>query len=763
MPFGRKNRERTPAAEEEQPVAAPAKRTGKKRKPQELLSSVINESAIGAAIDALKNNAPFALPNDSGWVGLLLSVDEIGGLSQKQKGDATKGSIIELIASDAIQVIATKPMLDSEFLGFIPTTSTLERMDEYSLLTDAPYHFVVFRSEDDGNNLVVDTPRDSETTFAVAQAIANGDTSVAAVLPEVWSHFGGAQAAAAPTALGSEADFDRVLVGANVGEASALADEADRWPASRTPRTSRQRLLRPCRRSPSSTTTPSKRRASISAPERTPASSSTRQRSPRPSPRRHRRRRSCPTWTRPRRSTSTGRTMPRRPLPDRQPTLASLMPTRTATSSTSARTRTASSTRRRCATRSPAGSSARPRPRGRHCRVRQGVQHRGRGDHDRDAADSTDWLGSQAAQLSRQANAELQTLRQFHQDELRELFVEVMAKHIEKTNADVSTDTPGSQYYDLMNGAKQDFETKRAAAPQEVAAARESIIERFNAAANSRAEQAAAHARAQYEDKNRPKLERDLAEAGAEIDRRIEEQYAHDRTTVLDLRRKDANLLMDIGTNRVFEYLREVQDGQRKAERELLETWNGRLVAFIDENRQGDIARAMVLADQLARQNEVETLKAEHRTAVRDLRREHAEREQELARERERIRQEAVAELEARRGEWSASVEVEKSQREAAGTLVAQLQTQIGELSKRYEQQYEGQIATLKADKDAITLELDRQHASHKRGLYLLIALGVVLVVAAVAVGIIAGWSWGHNQAVTTTPAASAALGSLLP
>ena len=56
----------------------------KKRKPAELLSSVVNESAVGAAIDLLKQNEAFALPNGTAWVGLLLSVDEIGGLSQKQ-------------------------------------------------------------------------------------------------------------------------------------------------------------------------------------------------------------------------------------------------------------------------------------------------------------------------------------------------------------------------------------------------------------------------------------------------------------------------------------------------------------------------------------------------------------------------------------------------------------------------------------------------------------------------------------------------------
>jgi hypothetical protein len=380
------------------------------------------------------------------------------------------------------------------------------------------------------------------------------------------------------------------------------------------------------------------------------------------------------------------------------------------------------------------------------------------------AEDPSDWLGSQVAQLSRQANAELARLHRGNTDELREMFVETMALHVERTMAVVSPDAPGSQYFALMEGAKKDFEAQRAAAPQEVSAQRREITARFETAADSRAAQAAAHARAVYEDKNRPKLERDLAEVGLDLDRRHEEQYAHDRQTVLEMRRKDANVRMDIGTNRIFELLRERQADQRENERELLEHWNRELTRFIDENRKNDIARAIVLAEQLARDNQVETLKAEHAARLEELRTEHANRERRLDDELIRNREEALTQLKARQNEWTSSLELEQERTRSTSALAEQLSAQLDVLGAKYEDQYKGKITTLEADKESYAQDLDRANAIQKRANSTMLVLVVTLAVAALAVGIILGWGLGHTPAVPagTVPAGFAVLGSFL-
>jgi hypothetical protein len=719
----------------------------KKRKPAELLSSVVNESAVGAAIDLLKQNEAFALPNGTAWVGLLLSVDEIGGLSQKQKGDATKGSIIELIAADRIQVIATKDMLDEEFLGIIPTAETLSRMDEYSLLTEAHYNWTVFRSEDAGQSLVADVVDNVPATHATALEISRGDLQLSALLPEVWAWGGGVSDTADSVDAPIEAEL--AVVGASsatsgssqapaaendaLGDAPDGGETDDDQPAATEPEFDAAAYEAEFDGSdPAIADTDDDEAADLK---------------------------------------SAPLTEDQDESDDRDADVVTDDAEVDAAAST-ADDASAGYYQYVDANRSRVVDER---------EVRETIARRflstdldlvvDLAEFDRTfateaasisieiAEDPSDWLGSQVAQLSRQANAELARLHQGNTDELREMFVETMALHVEKTMAVVSTDAPGSQYFALMAGARKDFEAQRSTAPQEVSAQRKEITAQFDSAAASRAAQAAAHARTVYEDRNRPKLERDLAGVALDLDRQHEEQYAHDRQTVLEMRRKDANVRMDIGTNRVFELLRERQAAQREDERELLEHWNAQLTRFIDENRKNDVSRATALAEELARDNQIEALKAEHAARLEELRTEHANREDRLDQELIRNREEALLKLNTRQSEWTSSLALEQQRVTSTSELAEQLGAQLKNLTASYEEVYQGRLSTLEADKASFAQELDRASEIHKRSNSVMIVLVVTIAIAALAVGLIAGWAWGSAQ---SAPAGFVVVGSFL-
>lgn len=742
MAFGRKSKgqvETTGGVDDAQAASTGNKSTAqKKRKPAELLSSVVNESAIGAAIDIMKRNDAFALPNGTSWVALLLQADSIGGLNQKQKGDATKGSIIELIAADKIQVVATREMLDSEFLGIIPTVDTLARMDEYSLLTEAPYYWAVFRSEDGGNALIADTVQGIKASFADAKAIAHGERTLSGVLPEVWAWAGGS--AEQEISVDAPAEAELALVGAGASASAVSLPEVDVDPLADAFGFDQDEDVD---------------YAALADEGEPPLE-----------------------FDEARFEAEFTQDQPAFDDED-GPAFDTSWQTDDEGDTTDADTADEADgyfqyleeNRDRVVDEQEVRDTIARRFLSNNLDLVVDLAEFERvfaTEADAIALDITedpsDWLGSQIAQLSRQANAELAMLHQGNTDELRQLFVETAALHVERTMAAVSTDAPGSQYAALMDGAKRDFEANRATAPQEIAAQRQEILARFHAAAESRAEQAAAHARIVYEDRNRPKLERDLAEVGLDLDRRHEEQYAHDRQTVLEMRTKDARVRMDVGTNRIFELLRERQAEQREGERALLERWNNRLIEFIDENRKHDIARSSALADELARVNRMEELKAEHKVELREVRRDAEEREERLNAELIRNRETAISELESRKAAWSTSLEVEQDRVRANGELVAQLRSQVETLGEKYESQYKSRIESLEADKKAAGEELERSLSMQKRATFILVALGIVLTVAAVAVGVILGWSWGHSQipAPVSTPAGLAAVGSLI-
>jgi len=135
-------------------TATGSHRKERKKKPDELLASVVRETAIPAAVELLRSNTQFVFPSGTAWVMLVLAADEIGGLSKRHGRDEAKGSIIELISSDQIRTVATAEMLEEEVFGIIPTDETLARMEEYSLLTGATYAWAVVWQKPSGDLLV---------------------------------------------------------------------------------------------------------------------------------------------------------------------------------------------------------------------------------------------------------------------------------------------------------------------------------------------------------------------------------------------------------------------------------------------------------------------------------------------------------------------------------------------------------------------------------------------------------------------------------
>lgn len=726
----------------------------KKRKDQTLLSSVIHESAVGAAVDLLKQNHRFALPNGTSWVGLLLSAEDIGGLSQKHNKDAVKGSIIELIASDKIEVVATQEMLDLQYFGIIPSPSTLARMGEYSLLTDAPYHWVTFRIDDDGETLRAD--HTGEATFAKALAISNGDLTVAEVVPMVWAWATGESAPSASSS--NQSEFDHILAGTTAPSAATASVGGD---SATTTLTVEADPLADAFGGDSSSAGGDFDFSALSEEINWDAATGVVEDEPDLQI-----------------NVEQFEAQIAEPFTEQDEEPIDLSWNDTSVIDSAADSPEAddegyfkyvADNRDRVVEEEE---------------VRDTIVRRFLSDDldlvvDTEEFDrvfdseaeailieipdaNTDWLGSQVAQLTRQANAELAQLHRDHQDTLREKFVETTALHVEKTMALLSTDNPGSQYGNLLDGAKRDFENRRAQAPVELAEQRRELIARFEAQAQSRADQAAAHARATFEDKHRPKLDRDIAELGRDQDRRTEEGYAHDKGVVLEMRRREARTRMEVGTNRIFELLRDEQATQREAQRALLNTWNLRLIQFIDENRKEDLARAMVLAEELARSTKLDELRAEHAEIRRADRETSEARERQLDQEIRRIRAEAASTLEASRREWNDSLTLAKNSTEQGSVLIERLQQQNADLAGQYERKYEARIAELEADRDGSERQLEQANKLHRRMIWMFSALTAVLLLAGVVVGIIAGWSYAQQQTLSVVSSGFAVMGSYL-
>ncbi|MDP9904769.1 hypothetical protein [Arthrobacter bambusae] len=687
-------------------LTAPKKTEKRERqkKPDELLASVVRETAVPAAVELLRSNAPFVFPSGTAWAILVLAADRIGGLSRKQCRDEAKGSLIELIEADSICTLATADMLSEEVFGIIPTVETLARMEEYSLLT-APtaadgktplYSWAVVYQDQHG--LQVDLVADA--TFAMALGVSTGSIALKdAVGREAWAAHSGetddeltvegdvelariedgadAEDEGDPLFEGVsdiDADFDEEpAFGDAFGE---IADEEAEAPAFEEYTDAKGEEE------------DNQREHAVMFDEEDEDGGDVSQ------------------------GSAETASVDDEPVADQEQVR-----------STIARRFLSEDLDLEVRLDEFATSFGVAAP-----TVQIVVP---------DAASS--WLGDQIAQLTRHANAQLAKLHADGEAELQTEFVNLMSLHAEQVMRDVAIDRDGSVYKELTTGAKAEYREELAAKEEKGRQAQAEIAKGFEAAIAQVGQQAASQAEVQYRERNKAKIQREQLEAVAAIEAKIENDYAHTQQEILKLRRKDAERRMAIGTTRIFSVLAERQQENLAAERALMVELTNEIQRIIDENRKSDITRAEALAEEQSRFDRVAALEQEHLTIVERLRSEHANRLRRTEDEFEEARLAAIEQMRAREEEWQNSLSREKEKTDAQSKRVTDLLKQMSRMGKSFKKEYDKRITDLQAERQAYINDLERSNQMQMRSSRLTTVLMVAMSLFMAAAGFIAG------------------------
>lgn len=697
-----------------------SKQKARPRKPERLLSSVVRETTVPAAVELLRCNQRFVFPSGTSWACLLLKSDAIGGLSRQHGRDEAKGSIIELIDSDQIQTVATAEMLAEEIFGIIPTPQTLERMGEFSLLSGATYAWAVLRTDPtDPHQLIISIA--GGATFAQAEQVEAGTLSLeAAVGTQAWVENGGTSTAPHPP-VGANGDAGTGWVGPDTEEFNGVLhdgpDEAGRDEEFGS-------------------------EAEGDFDEEQPIfSPDAGNLGPRP-------------------DASTHDTADQSDDGERDDGEAGFDEDNTEEGDYDAEEDGAEN-----ADEDSEDVSGRaggdPDALVDEQQVRAAIARRFlRDDLDLEIGleefnaifdlappsaqietpeGLTGWLGDQVAQAVRQANAALAHRRETHRRELRSLYVKLMSQHLEWVSSEVSISSEGSTYEKLSRKAQAEREAALGSSADRVREVHDKIRADFETEVQAVADRAARHAEGLFRDKQRGRLERQLLEAGANIARLDEEAHTQAQTRIRELRRRDAHVKVEIGRTRVLAVIGEEQTKQLAAEEELLAQWSQEILRIVDENRKADISRAQSLAEDLERKDAIGTLEAEHTQRLGRLEATHADQVRQLEERLETTRREASTRAEALSAEWRGRVELESAKAAAEISRSAHLINELNELKADSENRLRRREAELQADKESYATELERAGALQSRSNKIMTVLIIAMALAAFLLGAVFG------------------------
>lgn len=697
----------------------------RRKKPDELLSSVIPKTANAAALDLFRENTAFTFPSGRTWVMITLAEQEIGGLSQRHRSDAAKGSIVELIEADSIETYADQRMFEREdelggpFFGIIPTEGTITRMDEFSLLREATYQWgVVWQTEDEG----VTFDLFGETSLRVVRDVIGGRTTLRDALgEEAWVRYSGQEDRATGTdddergeeqdegtsAAEEDPDHDPVLAPLGMMDEEDEAPDDDPTPVFGSSAASNQ----------------DEDFLADSVLEDAPEESDD------PSPGA---------------IEGSGTDLHVEPeeiedeaegqgVEDVDPPVDGEVVEDDAEpvqllDQDEARSLLA---RRFLSEDLELGISLE------EFDLTFGI---GLPNVAIDVPEgASEWLGDQVAQLGRQANADLSQLRSRHEDELRAMYVNLMSTHVEQVILEVAMDREGTRFTTLREGVERRHQERQEGKEERIRLRKKEIVEAHEEAAAQAGRQAAMHAEIQYKERHRPRVEREQVDAVAEIERVVDNDHDHDLGELHRLRRDAASLKMEVGRSRIFEVLAQKQSEHLDAEQELLTSWLEQSQRIIDDHRKADVSRVEALSEQQRVSTEIADMRAEHEERITAMRSEHEDRLKRLEVEFDQSRKEATTRMEARDEEWRHALAEEVERTSARDRRITDLTETIHSLNDAKDKEWGRRVEDLTAQKDRYAEQMKWAAMVQGRTNKALTAMVVLLSLLCLVAGYIAG------------------------
>lgn len=692
------------------------------KKAKDSLALVIDETEPGAALDLIRNNERWALPNGAGVI-LSLPVDApveeggIGGLGKvSSKGDENKGSILQRIADDKIQVLMTQDMLRHNILGIIPTEQSLspEGIGEYTLFDKAVFMLTSVDMRDgalvvnpvhyDELAGVLDVPTgDADTvTLAQAQAILSGAVSLASLIPSLWRRLGG-EVDTESVDSESEDLVEDIPVPPSADHADESLENVDNLPDFDPDEVPDEPLEDEL---PFDEGSYDDDDSDIDDPFKDLDVAS-----------------DADTES----ETDSFGDVPEvaeNPIP--APVVDNRVFDREAVRNTMARRFLDEDL----------GFTVDMTP----FEALFGHEEDEASRFSLDHLSDENWLDGQIKLLSQQANDALAQQRRRDISELRDLFFSLVSNTGDEIAAQMSTG-PGADnvWAQTLAEADANAEESRESLVDIVGAQRAAIIAKYEKDKEADAQAKAVEAKSLYDVRHKPSLDRELDEIEPNLRATIDEDYTLRRRQILDARKQSAQASFDTALTRVMDHLIQKRSEQVAREAELMEQFRDDMGQFLDENRKEDIARAEALREQLSRQNIVEQKTAEFAAREKELR-EQIKREREEAEKRSLAAQEETNKALARmREEWSAQLAQAKAEVERANARTEEEAARVNVVREEISRQYESQIAFLENDQKTLMAQMDRESLVAKRANRLYIALAVLVALAFLALGVIAG------------------------
>ena len=228
------------------------------------------------------------------------------------------------------------------------------------------------------------------------------------------------------------------------------------------------------------------------------------------------------------------------------------------------------------------------------------------------------WLTSEVNHLIHSANDDIRRRIASDSDVAHAMYVRLLndlavktseAFDLNKENAySIEMDAKKMVSDEAKNQALQDFSEYESQQREEYAKRRE-----------AKGDEAKANAMNVYDQQNIDKFERQLEENRRVRLNMVDSEYADSIVSIKDRRKRDAQVYFESGVAKVLAQLGEYYVAIREAQKDYANQWGDKIINFLDDNRQVDIARVNVMKRQLDEDTRFAKVESESEAKIKSL------------------------------------------------------------------------------------------------------------------------------------------------
>lgn len=356
------------------------------------------------------------------------------------------------------------------------------------------------------------------------------------------------------------------------------------------------------------------------------------------------------------------------------------------------------------------------------------------------------WLNEYLSNMSKDANAEMERMHKNHMFELRKTYLSLLSLYCEDVQKQLDIADEDTRYGQINKSLKtQRIEAKKNI-DRDVSKRKQELEDAWQKKLNQVGEDAARMAQQQYRERFGEAHDAELFRIEPNLMQEIEDSYQDAVRMMNTDRHNEASKLLDYGINSILKEIADIYDNMVAEEQTRYKELQQNMLDFIESNRKDEVARIETLKTEQERTTKAAEVMQESTERINQMKADFEASRAVLKGEIDNIQRANAARLKQSQEDYEARLSDAKRQNEALQKRLDDLLVRYSEIDKNKELEFTARINELSNERDAWKDKCEHDMSIHKRSSVTAVFLTIIAVIAAIAIGFIAGYAICTNN-----------------